>query len=148
MKTLALLFIMVSMPVLTTGCVQTALMAVSVVNAVDSVSDMANRHEERKRLAADQKNRAPSQWDGQNISDLFVSWGQPGQIYHKHPGNQFGGRSYIWNKSCGQMSEGIEGRSLQPERCQVSVHADRGGKIRELIPGAECGPCSGLLNPY
>ena len=143
------LLIMGLMPaLLLTGCVQTALMAVSVVNAVDSVSDMAERHEERKQLEAERKARVPSQWDGQNISNLFVSWGQPGQVYQKHPSNRFGGHSYVWAKSCGPVNEGIEGRSLNPEKCQVLVHADRAGLIRELSPGPECGACYGLFNPY
>lgn len=139
---LIICLLMIFMPaLLTSGCFQTAVLAVSVVNAVDGVSDIAARHEERKV-------RSAGSWDGRNISDLFVAWGHPGLIYQTHQGNQFGGRSYVWNKTCGPANSGYEGRPMETEQCQVYVHTDMEARIRELNPSPACSLCPDTLKRY
>lgn len=144
MKTKILLILFLMPALLVTGCFQTALVAVSVVNAVDSVTDMVERHDERKERV--QNARPAGKWQGQNISDLFVAWGQPSQIHQPGQSNQFGGRSYVWAKTCGPANESIENRTSNTGKCQVLVQADGAGKIRDMNPGIECAPCEGLLN--
>ncbi|MDR2945377.1 MAG: hypothetical protein LBV79_01325 [Candidatus Adiutrix sp.] len=140
-KVFFLLLLILTPSFVTAGCVETALVAVSVVNAVDSVADIAARHEARQQPDS-------YGWDGRNISDLFVAWGRPGQSFQRHPGNQFGGRSFIWEKRCGPTGEtsaaDYERRSVETTVCQVFVHTDAEDKIRELNPGPECGPCPEL----
>lgn len=130
--------------VATTGCFQTALVAVSVVNAVDSVSDMAERRADKKKEEGEQAGPG-GYWVGKSASDLFVAWGQPDAVYQQHENNHYQGLSYLWDKSCNPASPGSENRSANNGPiCQIEGHADSNGRIKAITTSPDCALCPDL----